>query len=245
MPEPTPPTAPAKKKRATPHDISRETEDDIALADQCAQAAAPIGIMALLTPRGWTDQEQSRLRGAVEQANTLVRQLRGLRSAKKTRTREEETARTELLTALDPILAGAKRTYPGDGDPNRALFGVGQNLVNESTSRLYRLTGETHQRLTATGNKPPEFTLKGVTPAEIAALAALTKKYKDADFAQATALLNAADVLDQLNTHVTDIMNPLRRDLQLTADQQWSYRNKDNRAKRLAFAIPADRPAGE
>ena len=132
MPESTPPAAPVKKKRATPHDISSETEDDIALADTCAQAAAATGIMTLLIPRGWTDQEQSSLRGAVEHANTLVQQLRGLRSAKKTRTCEEETARTELLTALDPILTGAKRAFPGDGDPNRALFGVGQNLANET-----------------------------------------------------------------------------------------------------------------
>ena len=241
MPDTTPPPTPPKKKRATPSDISKETEADIKLADKCAAAAAD-GTMPLLIPREWTDQDQSRLRAAVEHANRIVRDLKNLRSTKKVRTTEEAAARTELLTALDPILAGAKRTFP-DGHADRALFGVGQNLANETTARLYRLALDSSINLTAQGNTPAQYKLKGLLPAEITELSRLGNKYKDADFAQASALLNAAEHLDALNTHMTKILNPLRRELQLAADQQWPYRQKTNRAKRIAFGLPSDRPA--
>lgn len=51
-------------------------------------------------------------------------------------------------------------------------------------------------------------------------LGELGQKYKTADFAQANALLDAAE-------------------------QAWPYRIKTNRAKRIAFGLPPDRPMTE
>ena len=248
MPDATPPTDPAtpvKKKRATPQTIARTIQAQIQLADTCARAAADPAIMAALADRDWTDQKQSTLRAAVGHALHLTGLLSGARGKKKTRTREEEAARLALLTALDPILIGARRTFPEPGDPNRALFGIGQNLSTVSTTLLYRLAVDTYTRLTPQPSAAAEFTLLGVKPAEITVLQNLGNLYREADFAQTTAQLDAGDILDQLTAHLRTTINPLRRELQLAADQEWSWRIKQNRTKRLAFGIPADRPAGE
>ncbi len=182
--------------------------------------------MAALADRDWTNQKQSTLRSAVGHALHLTGLLFGARGKKKTRTREEEAARL----ALDTILIGARRTFPEPGDPNLALLGVGQNFT--STTLLYRPAVDTYTRLTPQPSSAAEFTLLGVKPAEITALQNLGNQYREADFAQTTA---------QLRTTI----NPLRRELQFAADQEWSWRIKQNRTKRLAFGIPADRPAGE
>lgn len=247
MPEdPTPAPAPAKKKRAAKQPIARQTEADIRLAEACALAAADPENAGPLATRDWTADKQSALNNAVARSNQLAGQIIGARGKKRGITAEEETAREKLLAALDPIIAGAKRTYPGDDNPNRRLFGIGLNLSTASTTLLYRLTGSIHSLLLPKGTPPKaDHKLAGVLSTEIEALAILTKDYKDADFAQATAQLDAGDLLTQLTLHLRETLNPLRRELQLAADQQWPWRNPANAPKRKAFGIPIDQPAGE
>jgi hypothetical protein len=244
-----PPPEPDPKPRAKRSDVSRATLDEISLADKCANAATADDNLTILQGRDWTAQEQTDLTAGVSVADDLVRKIKATRAGKKTRTQAETAARDELIAALDPILTGAKRTFL-DGAGERALFGVGENIVNDSTYDLWRLARDTHKNLTPgqtdTGTPAPAaYTLKGVQPAEITRLGDLAKKYKDADFAQADAGLTAADLLDLLNKHMDETLNPLRRELQLTAEQAWPYRESTNRGKRLAFGLPGNRPMTE
>jgi hypothetical protein len=244
-PQPEPAPGPGPKRG----EINRATLDDIALADKCAAAASEDDNTATLQQRAWTSQNQTDLTAAVAQAEDFVRQIKAARAGKRTRTQDETAAREELLAALDPILTGAKRTFP-DGAGERTLFGVGENIANHTTHDLWRLARDTHKNLTPGKaddgtSKPPAYTLKGVQPDEIAALGTLAQKYKDADFAQADTGLTAAELLDQLNKLMDETLNPLRRDLQLTADQAWPYRESTNRSKRMAFGLPANRPVTE
>lgn len=248
MPDPTPepiPAPPAKKKRAAPQIISRGTIADIELAEACVNAAAQPGLMALLAGREWTESDQSTLRAAVQRARDLIGEITTSRSKKQRRTKEEEAARESLLAALDPVTTCAKRTFPGDDQPERRLFGVGIHLTNSSTPLLYNLTVNIHTRLIPRANQQPEFTLKGLKPAEIAALGTLAELYNNADFVQSTATQSAGDLLLTLNKHLRESLNPLRRELQLAADTEWPWRNPANANQRKAFGIPVDRPAGE
>lgn len=245
-PTPAPTPAPAKKKRAPKQEISRQTEADIRLAEACALAAAEPENAGPLLTREWTAEKQSALTNAAAFANQIASQIIASRGKSRVTTASERAARENLLAALDPIITGAKRTYPGDDNPNRRLFGIGLNLAAASTTLLYRLAGSIHSLLVPKGTPPtPEHKLTGVLPTEIQALADLTKEYKDADFAQATAQLDAGDLLTQLTLHLRDTLNPLRRELQLTADQQWPWRNPAHAPKRKAFGLPIDQPAGE
>lgn len=250
---PTPPPAdtpePDPKPRAKRADVSRATLDEISLADRCASAATEDDNLTVLLGRDWTAQEQTNLTAGVTVAEDLIRRIKAARAGKKSRTQSETSARIELIAALDPILTGAKRTFP-DGAGERALFGVGENIVNLTTYDLWRLARDTHKNLTPgqtdTGTPAPAaYTLKGVQPAEITRLGELAQKYKDADFAQADAGLTAAQLLDKLNKHMDETLNPLRRELQLTAEQAWPYRESTNRSKRMAFGLPPNRPMTE
>ena len=241
---PTPETEPPKKPRAKPAEISRETTAEIALADACFKAVARENNAAILAVREWTGEKQSSLGGHIAQAIEFIRLLKAARAGKKTRTKEETAAREELLAALEPILIGAKRTY-ADGAGERELFGVGKDLINATTAQIYQLALEAHKNLSPEGVAPAKYKLAGVLPAEITALGQLGTKYQDADFAQLTALLDAASILDTLTQHVSENIAPLRRELQLAADQAWTYRKPENRVKRLAFGIPGGRPATE
>jgi hypothetical protein len=246
---PQTPQPPARKPRAKRTEISRDTLDAIDLADKCSHAATEDDNMTFLLKRDWTAEEQATLLVGVVSDNKLVREIKVARTVRKTLTQEESDARKELLGALDPILAGAKRSF-SDGAAERALFGVGGSIGSNTTAQLYRLALDTHKYLTPGETEsgeatPAKYTLKGVLPEEITKLGELGKKYKNADFAQANALLDAAQLLDLLNQHVNEVLNPLRRELQLAAEQAWPYREPTNRSKRMAFGLPANRPMTE
>lgn len=243
-PTPTPPPKPARKYRAKPADVNRDTIADIALAEICAGSTKADDNMVALRERDWGDAEQATFLTALDQAKRLVRDVRKARASKRSRGHEEIAVFTELLVSLDPILAGAKRTFP-EGSGERALFGVGENIVNYTIGRLYQLAVDTAKNLTAEGNTPAAYTLKGVKPDEIAKISNLCQKYKDADFAQANALLDAAELLDILNEYMDKTLNPHRRELQLAAEQAWPYRIPTNRTKRMAFGLPPARPMTE
>ncbi len=240
----TPTPKAIKKARAKPGDASRETIADIALADICAGSTKVDNNMVALRDRDWGDADQTTYFIAPEEAKKLVRDVRNARAGKRSRGQEEKTAFTELLISLDPILAGAKRTFP-EGAGERALFGVGENIANYTIARLYQLAVDTAKNLTPEGATPAAYSLKGVKPEEIASITNLSEKYKDADFAQASALLDAAELLDLLNEHMDKTLNPHRRELQLAAEQAWPYRIATNRTKRMAFGLPPSRPMTE
>lgn len=242
-PTPTPPSD-VPKARAPRGEVNSGILREIDLASQCARAAAEDDYQPTLLQRQWTAANQTSLTAAATHASDLVRDIKAARAGKKTRTREEETARAELIASLDPILAGAKRTF-AEGSGERDLFGVGGDIAKATTARLYRLATDTFQNLTPTGSDPAKYTIRGVLPAEITRLGDLGQQYKNADFAQADAILDAAELLDQLTQHMAGILNPLRRELQFAAEQAWPSREPMNRSKRLAFGLPPSRPMTE
>ena len=161
-------------------------------------------------------------------------------------TAEEEAARTALLEALHPIRTGAKRKYRTG--PNAAA-GRSTYFVNEKTSvslgRLLFMAGAVLLKLKpqAEGGTP-EDSLPGVTPAKLDNLTNTRANYLHADQTQ------GATNQDKLQAHLSveqlDMAARAERiDLQLAADQIWSYHDPPNSATRRAFKIPPDRPASE
>ncbi|MEO6786372.1 MAG: hypothetical protein ABI318_09590 [Chthoniobacteraceae bacterium] len=235
----------APRHRAPRGEIRADNLRAIELADSCARSAAEPEYQPGVTARAWTPANQTALTAAVTRATGLVRDIKAARAGKKSRTREEEAARAELLAALDPILAGAKRTF-AEGAGERDLFGVGSDPSSATTARLYRLALDSFRNLSpGTGGTPAAYTLRGVLPAEITRLGDLGQAYKDANFAQGDAGLGAAELLDTLTAYLDATLNPLRRELQFAAEQAWPARDPANRSKRLAFGLPPTRPMTE
>lgn len=201
------------------------------------EAAKP-DVAAKLAERDWSAADQTSHGTQLDQAESLQTQIAAARAGKGTRTQEEEAARTALLTSLDPILKGARRTFAGD-DAQRAAFGIGQNLSNAVTGELIRYAKYARDQLTGT---PPKIVLKGVIAAEIIAIATLTDAYDQAHWAQSQAQQTASALLQDLRTLVEQKINPARREVQLTADMAYPHRVETNAAQRKAFGLQADRP---
>ena len=240
-PDPVPP----KKSRAKPGFVDKVLENDLALAARCQREAAKPDVTPKLLERAWTAADQTALGDSLDRTNRLVVRLKALRTGKITRTFEESTARRELLTALDPILKGARRTY-ADGSAERAAYGIGEALASRSTYDLLGFANYASAQLApGAAGTPPKDVLKGVLPAETTALGTLYGQYKDADFAQADAQKDAATLLAELHEEVAKTLNPLRRDLQGAADQAFSHRDSRLGAQRKAFGLPPDRPLND
>ena len=238
MPDaPTPPT-PAKSTRAKSKFISKDLLEAINLADDCHLEAAKPDIAPALAARAWTAADQTKLGTALTQSDDFQSQIATARAGKGTRTEEETQARTDLLTDLDPILKGVRRTFP-DSDAQRAAFGIGQNLSNADTGELVRVAKYARDQLTGT---PAKIVLKGVIAAEVAAIATLADKYEQADWAQSQAQQKASDLLLKLRALVETGINTLRRDLQHAADMAYPHRLETNAAQRKAFGLQPDRP---
>ncbi|MFN0079697.1 MAG: hypothetical protein ACKVY0_24805 [Prosthecobacter sp.] len=242
MPDaPTPAPEPAsngKAKRAKAGFISQSLVDAIDLADDCHLEAAKPEVAAKLAERDWSAADQTKLGEHLVKADDLQNDIAEARAGKGTRTQEESEAREKLLTALDPILKGARRTFASD-DAQRAAFGIGHNLSNAITGEVLRHAEYARDQLTGT---PPKIVLKGVIATEITAIATLADKYKNADWAQAQAQQTASALLQDLRTLVETKINPARRELQLTADMAYPHRVETNAAQRKAFGLQVDRP---
>ena len=234
--------APVTKTRAARGLIDQGLEDDITLAEDCLQQSAKPEIAAALLIREWIPAEQSALVASAALCTDYKTRIKDLRTGKETRTDEEDDARAEILHALDPMLKGARRSHP-DGSAERKAYGIGTAISSHSTSDLLALVLYVSDQLQAVpSGAAPEDKLKGVLPAEIAALALLHKKYKNADWAQGDAETQAAQLLAKLKTEISTILNPHRRDLQGAADQAYTHRDPVNAAQRKAFGLQADRP---
>ena len=227
-----------KSKRAKPGFISQSLVDAIGLAETCHQEAAKADVAAKLAERDWTAADQTQIGEFLEQSDTLQTQIASARAGKGSRTQEENEAREKLLTALDPILKGACRTFAGDV-AQRAAFGIGQNLSNADTAELIRVAKYARDQLTGT---PSKIVLKGVIAAEITAIATQADAYDHANWAQAQAQQTASALLQDLRSLVEQEINPLRRDLQHAADMAYSHRIETNAAQRKAFGLQPDRP---
>ena len=167
--------------------------------------------------------------------------LRELRTGSRTRSEEEEQARTALLAALDPVIKGARRKYR-DGSAERRAYGIGARLSSASIRTLFDTAVYAHSQLApGEGGAAPKDKLKGVLPTEIAAVSALAVKYKDADWAQADAQRSASETLSLLRQEIETVLNPLRRDLQGAADQAFTHRDPTNAAQRKAFGLQPNR----
>ena len=239
-PTPTVPTPPTNGKtpRAKSGFISRDLLDALSLADDCHLEAAKPDIAPALTLRAWTAADQTKLGGLLTQSDDFQNQIADARAGKGTGTEEETKARAELLTALDPILKGVRRTF-ANSDAERSAFGIGQNLSNADTAELLRFAKYARDQLSGT---PPKAVLKGVLATEIAAIATLADKYEAAGWAQGQAQQKASDLLLKLRALVENEMNPLRRDLQHAADMAYPHRIETNAAQRKAFGLQPDRP---
>jgi len=238
MPDNTTPAAPVPTKptRASAGFISQRLIDAINLASDCHLEAAKTDLAPKLTERDWKAADQTKLGQLLTQTDTLQNKIAAARAGKGTRSEEETTARAELLTALDPILKGVRRTF-AHSDAQRASFGIGQNLSNADTTELLRVATYTSDQLTGT---PPKTVLKGILPAEITAIATLVNKYDQANWAQGQAQHAASQLLDQLRALIDNEINPLRRDLQHAADMAWPHRLETNAAQRKAFGLQPD-----
>ena len=241
-----PPTPPAPKTpRAKPGFIDQGLEDAITLADDCHREAAKTDVAPKLLERHWTAADQQALGDSLGRCDGFKKQIKEARTGKRIRSAGEDEARTALIVALDPILKGARRTYP-DGSAERSAYGIGESLANSSTSDLLALAVYAVGQLApGANNTPPKDTLKGVLPAEIATLGQLVAEYKDADWAHGDAQQTASRLLAQLRSEVEDKLNPLRRDCQGAADQAYTHRDPTNAAQRRAFGLQPDRPLND
>ncbi len=221
--------------------LDRGLEDDFTLAGNCHREAVKPEVAPKLLERAWTAANQLALGESLDRCGKIVLRLKALRTGKITRTDEEEADRAELLAALAPILKGARRSYP-NGSAERAAYGIGEKLANRSTRDLLGFAAYGFAQL---GGAAPKDTLKGVLPAEIAALDTLHQKYRNADFAQADAQKDSATLLAELRAEVEQTLNPLRRDLQGAADQAFTHRDKLNAEQRKAFGLMPDRPLND
>lgn len=236
---------PAKKKRASPSPINTKYLDEIKLVRALVLQAQKLDRAAALTAAGWSSARIAALGTMADNLETAALAAVGRTRARGLDTAAEETAKKEMLAALHPIRVGAKRKYRNGDD---AAAGRNTYFVNKETNvsleRLLFIAGSVLLKLTATGGGTPEDTLPGVTPAVIATLTMTRANYIHADEAQGetNSAKNQAhlDVVTQYTTTHQE-----RLDLQLAADQIWSYHDPANRAVRGDFEIPPDRPAIE
>jgi len=244
---PTDPTAPPseptpKPSRAKPGLIAQEHKDAIELATALHREAAKLDNAPILAGRDWGAAQQTALAASIDRCNEIVASIRKAKSGRATRTQEEQTARDQLIAALDPILTGVRRTYP-DGHPERAAYGIGPGLGNTSTFDLLSYAKYAFaQLISETGYQPPKAVLKGVKIMDIVTLGALHDRYRGADWAQRDAGLDSEQLTATLRAEVRDVLNPARRDLQGAADQAWTHRDPLNAPLRKAFALQPDRP---
>lgn len=237
-----PPSAPVlptpKPSRAKPGFISYSLIDAINLADACYQEAAKPEVAAKLAERDWSAADQNLFGSLLAQTDDLQTQIAAARAGKGTRTEEETQARIALLTALDPILKGARRTF-ANSDSQRSAFGIGQNLSNADTTELLRVATYARDQLTGS---PPAIVLKGVIAAEITVIATLVSQYDQANWAQGQAKQAASALLQELRSLIETKVNALRREVQFTADMAYPHRIETNSAQRKAFGLQPDRP---
>ncbi|MFN0079997.1 MAG: hypothetical protein ACKVY0_26320 [Prosthecobacter sp.] len=238
--QPTPPTPEQpgsdKPQRAKPGFISKDLLDAIDLAEQCQREAAKDDTAPALAERDWTPADQTTFTGHIQAAHKLEQDIHQARAGKGSQSDEETAAKKELQHALDPILKGARFTFPDD-EAQRTAFGKG--IANASGADLHRYATYASQQLTGT---PPKIKLRGVIAAEIQAVADLAAKYKDADWAHTQAKGDASELLAKLRALVEGDLQTERRNLQHAADLAWTHRDPVNAVQRKAFGLQPDRP---
>lgn len=245
-PEPTPnpsePTPEPKPSRAKPGLIDRRLKEAIELATTLHREAAKIDHAPILAGRDWGAAQQTALAASIGRCDEIVTAIRKAKSGRGTRTQEEQAARDQLIAALEPILTGARRTFP-DGHPERAAYGIGPGLSNASTFDLLSFAKYAFDQLISdTGYEPPRALLKGVKLMDVVTLGALHGRYRGADWAQRDAGLDAEQLTVALRTEVLEVLNSARRDLQGAADQAWTHRDPLNAPLRKAFGLQPNRP---
>ena len=244
-PDPTPTNPTPKPSRAKPALIDRELQDALTLAGNCHRVATKAENATLLAQRAWGVTEQSQLDVSLRRCDDLIDRLRVARTGKGSRTKDEEAARKNLLEALDPILKGARRTFPEDS-PERAAYGIGEALSTRSTDDLLGVAKYAFKQLMSqTGYAPPKAVLKGVIFNEIVIVGSLHRRYREADWAQGDQQKSAEQLLAALRHEVETVLNSRRRDLQGAADQAWTHRDPVNAAQRKAFGLQSDRPLND
>ena len=239
---PSEPTPEPQPSRAKPGLIDRRLKEAIEFATTLHREAAKIDNAPILAGRDWGAAQQTAFGASIARCEEIVTDIRKARSGRGTRTREEQTARDQLIAALEPILTGARRTFP-DGHPERAAYGIGPGLSNASTFDLLSYAKYAfNQLISETGYEPPKVVLKGVKLIDVVTLGALHARYRGADWAQRDAGLDSEQLTAALRTEVLEVLNVSRRDLQGAADQAWPHRDPLHGPLRKAFGLQPDRP---
>jgi hypothetical protein len=238
------------KKTRTRGPINAKYLDEITLVGKLVPVARLAENVALLTARGCTPADVTALEKSAHDLNQAALLAVGRTASRKLDTQEEHTARTRLLAAIHPIRTGAKRSHRGNGhEAGRDAYFVNEP-TDVSLERLLFIAGSILLKLTpqpnpsGTGTLPAEETLKGVTPENLAELAAARDAYIDKD-ATTTATGHQAAAHRQNAEALFAQTRAHRIDLQLAADQAWPHTNPANAATRHAFLIPENRPAHE
>jgi hypothetical protein len=237
---------PPKAKRKSPSPINKKYTDEIELIRQIVPQAQKSDRTAALTANDWDPARITALDAKATALENAGLAAVGRTSARKMNTEEEEEARQQMLAALHPIRAGAKRKYRNvpDATAGRATYFVNKE-TNVSLERLLFIAGAVLLKLTPQAPATtPEDTLPGVTATVLATLTSTRAAYISADAEQ-------KDTNSQKNQAHVDVVTTYlaahaeRIDLQLAADQAWTFHNPANSAIRRDFKIPPDRAAVE
>ena len=238
------PASPVKRKSPSP--INQKYLDEITLIRQLVPQAQKPERATALADAGWDAERITTLGQKATDLETASLAAVGRTQARQMDTKEETEARRLLLVALHPIRAGAKRKYRNRPDmaAGRATYFVNKE-TNVSLERLLFIAGSVLRKLTPQAPaRTPEDILPGVTSTVLTKLSTTRAAYVNADAGQHETESEKNQAHTDLVTAYTAAHNE-RLDLQLAADQAWTFHDPANSAIRRDFQIPPDRPAVE
>ena len=232
MPDPTPPTPPAKPK-PTRGPINQRLSDELTGSGELAATAAKTEYATLMADEGIDAAFLTAMNTAIAAAQAEVAAANISTSGKATITRSEEALKTALLKAIGTIQNRAKRKYTAANDPGLNKYfvnkGIGDNrplLENSSAAIIETLKTDT---------------LPHLKPAEVAALIAARVAYVGIQTGQTGAQADATGARGTLDAKVKAVAAQ-RRQLQLAADLLWPPGEAPaNAAIRREFKLPPDK----
>jgi len=225
---PAPASTPKGKHTHPRGDIAQDVITDVALAKKVNSAAKVPDRLTALAARQITATDTGALDGLITNVeDTRMPDVVTKKHNARLATVAEGKAKTALDQALDVILNGVKRSYPGD-KAQAAAYTIG-HLPGERK--------EFEADVKSLVARAQAATLKGVTPADCQAVLTALTNWIAADDAQQA----ANDLYSTANNglrQATNQINTSRRDIQYAADLVWPWDKPDSAPHRLAFGLP-------